>query len=210
MEECNLALGVIRIKKINLMDISSGLYHLCIALLPVLYIINVPGLNISLGTVIILGFVPHSLLYILRDINRKNRIKPIVFLLFYAYLIFRSDGNIARVILCCATFMILYGQMKGTINNSRFRGIIETFAIINVVLLVLQVISYYVLHFQIQYIPRNLIYREYQDSYVFRKFSGLYRPSALFLEPSHFAQYCIFALISALFPEQGKANIKKA
>lgn len=187
------------------------IYHLCIGLLPLLYIINVPGLNISLGTVILIGLVPYSLVFILKGLNQKYRIKAFIFFIFYIYLIFRSDGNISRIILCCATFLILFGQMKGAVNNTKIRNIIETFAIINVALLILQVLSYYGLHFSLQYIPRSLIYEEYQNSYVFREEFGLYRPSALFLEPSHFAQYCIFALISTLFPTQGeKPHIKKA
>lgn len=206
-----MAYPTIRIRKFNPVTFFDDFYHLCIALLPVLYIINVPGINISLGTVILIGFIPHSLLYIFKGINRKNRIKAFFFLVFYIYLIFRSDGNTTRIILCCAAFVLLYGQMKGTVNNAKIRSIIEAFALINVTLLVLQVVSYYGLHIRIQYIPRNLIYEEYQNSYVFRDFSGLYRPSALFLEPSHFSQYCIFALISTLFPAQSNLpNMKKA
>ena len=202
---------VIRIKWFSPAAFFSDFYHLCIALLPVLYIFNVPGLNISLGTVIILGFIPHSLVYIIKGLGKKNRIKVLPFLVFYIYLILRADGNKTRIILCCATFLILYGQMKGAINNYKIRNIIEGFALINVALLILQVISYYGLHVRIQYIPRNLIYKEYQNSYVFLAFSGLYRPSALFLEPSHFSQYCIFALISTLFPEHSnRPNMKRA
>lgn len=206
-----MAYPTIRIRKFNPVTFFDDFYHLCIALLPVLYIINVPGLNISLGTIILIGFVPHSLICVIKGLNRKNRIKAIPFLIFYIYLIFRSDGNVTRIILCCAAFLILYGQMRGGINNDKIRKIIEVFALFNVALLLLQVVSYYGLHIRIQYIPRNLIYEEYQNAYVFRDFSGLYRPSALFLEPSHFSQYCIFALISALFPAHGtQPNMKKA
>lgn len=199
------------IKKNNLHSFFDNFYHLSIALLPVLYIISVPGLGISMGTIIIIGFVPYSLIYILKWFCQKNRVKAYPFFIFYLYLIFRADGNVTRIILCIAAFIIIFGQMKGAINNSKIRKIIESFAVVNVILLVIQVISYYVLHFRIQYIPKGLIYEEYQNAYVFREFSGLYRPSALFLEPSHFSQYCIFALISVLFPEEGKqVNIKKA
>lgn len=205
-----LALGMIKIKQYSLLEIFDDLYHICMALLPVLYIVNVPGFNMSLGTVILLVFVPYSLVFILKGLNHKSKINVFIFFIFYMYLIFRSDGNTTRIILCCTTFIILYGQMKGATKIKKIRKIIETFAIINVILLVLQIISYYGFHFRIQYIPRNLIYKEYQNSYVFREFTGLYRPSALFLEPSHFSQFCIFALISALFPVEGKEHFKKA
>lgn len=198
------------IRGIKPRQLAIELYHLCIALLPVLYIINVPGLNISLGTVILLGFVPHSLVYILKGALKHNRIKPFVFLMLYIYMILRSEGDITRITLCVCAFLILYGQMKGAIDNTRFRRIIEGFAMINVALVIVQVISYYGLHIRIQYVPKELIYEEYQTAYVFREFTGLYRPSGLFLEPSHFSQYCLFAMISALFPEAGKARMKKA
>lgn len=206
-----MAYPTIRIRKFNPVTFFDNFYHLSIALLPVLYIINVPGLNISIGTVILIGFLPQSVICIIKGFNRKNRIKALFFLIFYIYLIFRSDANVTRIILCCTAFLILYGQMKGAIDNDKIRNLIEVFAITNVALLLLQVVSYYGLHIRIQYIPRNLIYEEYQNAYVFRDFSGLYRPSALFLEPSHFSQYCIFALISTLFPAHGtQPNMKKA
>ena len=211
VEGDKLVFPEIKLKRFNPTAFAIDFYHICIALLPAVYIINVPGLNISLGTVILIGFVPHSLIYVIKGINRKNRISAFAFFAFYLYLVFRSDGNPTRIILCCATFLLLYGQMKGAIINEKIRSIIELYAIINVALLILQVVSYYVFHTQIQYIPQKLIYEEYQNSYVFREFTGLYRPSALFLEPSHFSQYCIFALISTLFPAQSsRPNMKKA
>jgi hypothetical protein len=120
------------------------------------------------------------------------------------------DGEISRIIIICSAFIVVSGQINGSLNNSKLRRIIEVFALINVILIVIQVLGYYLLHLHIQYIPRSIVYEEYQNSYVFREFTGLYRPSALFLEPSHFSQYCVFALISSLFPAEGKVKIKKA
>lgn len=199
-----------RIKCLDLLTITDNLFHLCISLLPILYIIKVPLINISLGTVILLAYIPRSLVKIITRINKKTNIKVFVYLVFYAYLILRSDGNISRIILCFASFVILYGNMKGSIKAEKIRKIIEVFALINVCLLIIQIISYYALHLKIHYLPRELVYEEYQNAYVFRDDGGLYRPSALFLEPSHFSQYCIFALISTFFPLHGKANLKKA
>ena len=202
--------GEISLNYYRPMSVFGSLYHFCIALIPVLYIFKFPVLNISLGTVVILAVVPYSIMYILKGINKNYHIHSYVFLLFYVYLILRSDGNTTRIVLCISTFLILWGQMKGATDNARIRNIIEVFALINVALLVIQVVSYYGVHIHIQYLPRVLIYEEYQESYVFRELSGLYRPSALFLEPSHFSQYCIFALISALFPASGPVRMKRA
>ena len=198
------------LKRIKLQEVSKDLYHLCIGLLPVLYAIYVPVLNVGLGTIILLGFVPYAIMFIPNRNFHRSRINSLPFFLFYFYLLFRLDGNISRIILCAASFINLYGQINGAIETEKLRKVVEAFSILNVLLLVIQVISFYLLHFRIQYIPQNLIFEEYRNSYVFEVAEGLYRPSALFLEPSHFAQYCIFALISALFPARGPANVKKA
>ena len=194
----------------DMITLLDNLFHICIALLPILYIIKVPVVNISLGTVILLAYVPRSMACIITRLKQKRNLHVFFFLFFYTYLIFRSDGNLTRIILCSASFILLYGDIRGTINIEKIRKVIEVFAIINVCLLILQIISYYVLHIKIQYIPQGLINEEYQNAYVYRDDSGLYRPSAMFLEPSHFSQYCIFALISVLFPVRGKPNLKKA
>lgn len=205
-----MSLTKIRIKRINAKAIPSDLYHFCFGLLSVLYIANVPVLNISLGTVILIGFAPYSLYYCIRGIGRKKEASSFFFFIFYLYLIYRSDGNIMRIILCITAFINLAGQMSGAIRAEKIRSVVEGFAVLNSILIIIQSFSYYILHNTIQYIPRALIYEEYRNSWVFNTVSGLYRPSALFLEPSHFAQFCVFALISALFPYDGVVNKKRA
>ena len=195
------------IKPISLFD---DIYHICIGLLPVLYILRVPGINLSLSTVIFLGFVPLVIVYIISGITQKMKADVVCFFVFYIYMVLRADGNTTRIIMCIVSFLHLWGMANGTLQSKKIRKIVEEFSLINVVLLIIQVISYYILHFRIQYIPQGLIYQEYQESYVFNNVMGLYRPSALFLEPSHFSQFCIFALISMLFPVEGKVNIKRA
>ena len=189
----------------------SKAYHICIGLLPVLCLLNVPGVNISLGTVLLILFVPHALFEVVQCLkNGKLRVSSFFFFVFYLYMIFRADGSSTRIVLCIAAYINLLGICCGSIKTEKIRKIIEVFAIINFVLIVMQILSYYGLHHRIQYIPQALIHREFKESYVFRDLSGLYRPSALFLEPSHYAQYCCFALISVLFPSDGKVDLKKA
>lgn len=188
----------------------SELYHLCIATLPVIYVIYIPMLNIGLGTVILLLFVPYALSFLLRNSSNHVIITSVFFLLFYIYLIFRSDGNVVRIIMCIASFINLYGMIKGSIDSRKLRSAIELFSLINVWLIIIQIIGYYLFHTRIQFIPQNIIYEEYRNSYVFTAVDGLYRPSALFFEPSHFSQYCIYALISVLFPKSEKVNVKRA
>lgn len=199
-----------KIKSINIFNMLDDIYHICIALISVLYVIKVPIINYSLGTLIIIAYVPRSIYYIINNLNKRNNISFIPFMLFYLYLMFRSDGNIMRIILGCAAFFNIFGIIKGSIEINKLRKIIEIFALINVILLVLQVIVYYGVHYKIQYIPKSIIYEEYTESYVFGDNVGMYRPSALFFEPSHFSQFCIFAILSSLFPIDNKVNIKRA
>ncbi len=188
------------------LGLIGAFYHISIALLPVLYLLWVPGLNLSFGTVILLGFIPYAFYYILKGVYVRNS-TAVFFFLFYGYLILRFEGNISRIMLGCSAFLHLYGMMKGSINSRKIRNIIEIYSLLNVVLLMTQLVSYYFLHIRLQYIPQQLIYEEYRNSFVFAEVSGLYRPSALFLEPSHFTQYCIYGLISTLFPG-GQQKIK--
>lgn len=196
-------------RKLNAID---KVYHFCIGLLPVLYLFNVPVLNISLGTILIILFIPHSLYYVLMGKQHIKRTVSIVpFLFFYVYLLLRYKGNITGTLLCVASFVNLWGIANGSIQAKEIRKVIETFALVNLALIVLQVLAYYGMHIRIVYVPKQLLHSEFQESFLFEQSGGLYRPTALFLEPSHYSQYCCFALISTLFPEKGKKpNIKRA
>ena len=206
----NLIIEPTCVKSIN-NDPLNTLYHWCIGLLPVLCLCNTPFLNISLGSVLLILFVPYVLLRMIPGFKlHKSKVSLFPFLLLYTYIVFRTDGNIARVVLCIAAIIHIYGATRGVINIEKIRKVLEWFAILNAVLIIIQVLSYYGLHMRIQYIPRGIIHREFIESYVFLAPSGLFRPSALFLEPAHYSQYCCFALISALFPARGKANLKRA
>lgn len=192
-------------------DPIGSLYHWCIGLLPVLCLCNTPFLNISLGSVLLLLFVPYVLVQLLPRLRfYKSKVSLLPFLLLYVYIIFRAEGNAARIILCIAAVINILGATNGVIKVEKIRRIMEWFAILNTVLIVLQVLAYYGLHMRIQYIPQSIIHSDFLESYVFEIADGLYRPSALFLEPSHYSQYCCFALISALFPRKGKVDLKRA
>ena len=107
-----MTLKVTQSNRFDLVEMLDWLYNFAIAFLPILYIIKVPGLNMSLGTVILIAYIPRSILYIFTRIQKKSRVKVFVFFIFYVYLIARSDGNVSRIILCCASFLLLYGHMK--------------------------------------------------------------------------------------------------
>ncbi len=197
-------------QQIRLMGIDS-IYTLCVALLPVLCLLNVPVANISLGTVLLLLFAPYAIIRILMALKGgRPRITAFFFFLFYLYLVFRADGSVSYMVLCAATFVHLWGIACGSVHTEKLRRYVELFALLNTALIFLQVLLYYGVHIKLTFLPASLFHRDFRESWVFRNEPGLYRPSALFLEPSHFAQYCCFALISVLFPREGKPNLIQA
>ena len=195
--------------------ITENVFQICIALMPVLYLLNVPILDISLGTVILFVFLPYSALFVWNwfkneRITIKKCIPFLPFAVFYIYLMTRSDGHITHMVLAIVTFIHICGMICGSVKTDKIRKIVVCYAMANVGLVLIQTIGYYIFNVHIQYIPMLLVHEQFQGSYVFRELSGLYRPSALFLEPSHFAAYCCFAIICLLFPRNGKPNLQKA
>ena len=64
--------GKITVKPLNPANLIEWFFHLCIALIPILYVYNFPIVNISMGTVIILGFVPYSLYYLVKTVYCRS------------------------------------------------------------------------------------------------------------------------------------------
>lgn len=195
--------------------VIAELFQVSVAFMPTLYLLNVPFLDLSLGTVILILFLPFSGYYVWSWLKkeglsiRKMRL-AFPFVGFYLYLMIRSADSFSHMILTMATLVHLCGMLCGSVQAEKIRKMMVGFALTNAALVLIQTLAFYVLGLHIQYIPQILVHEQFRESYVFRELSGLYRPSALFLEPAHYAQYCCFALISVLFPLKGKANLVKA
>ncbi len=190
-------------------------FHYVVALMPTLYLLNVPRINVSLGTLLLIVFLPYSFFCILNAwTNEKKGYKELTkylpFALFYLYLCLRSDGNLSFMVLAVATLIHMCGMLCGSVQIKHIQRIMVSFAMCNAGLVLIQTVVYYLLDWHFQFIPQFLVHEQFRGSHVFRELAGLYRPSALFLEPAHFAQYCCFALISVLFPVKGKADIERA
>lgn len=196
-------------------SLATQIFQYCVALMPVLYLLNVPFLNVSLGTVLLIAFLPYSAFYIVCGVANQGS-KPLkltgmlLFALFYLYLCLRADGSISTILLALATLVHMCGMLCGSVQLKKIRKILVTYAMISVGLVVIQTVAYYLLNWRIQYLPQVFVHEQFQESYIFSEESGLFRPSALFLEPSHFAQYCCFAIIAVLFPADGKADVERA
>ena len=64
--------NTLKIKDFNVADMLNDFHHICIALISVLYVLKVPVINLSFGTIIILAYVPRSLYYIINNWDIKK------------------------------------------------------------------------------------------------------------------------------------------
>lgn len=76
--------------------------------------------------------------------------------------------------------------------------------------LILQFISFQVLHVQIKgllsNLPLNYNLSSASEYYSYLNFHNIYRPSSIFIEPAHFSQYVSLALLMELFPLNRKKD----
>ena len=195
---------------VNVVDKTFCIF---IALLPFICIYNFPFIDVSVGTVLLILFLPHLLIKIQLGKVRRTNTRSTVFLVFilYIYLSFRSEGNARQIVLNLTAAITLWAISKGALNENLFRRYLENFAIFNSALVALQVGSHYLLGRNLQFVQFSLLQADYRATYgnALSLFS-LYRPTGLFLEPAYFSEYCLFALISCLFPIYGKPNFRRA
>ncbi|MEZ3487557.1 MAG: hypothetical protein K1W22_13525 [Lachnospiraceae bacterium] len=104
----------------------------------------------------------------------------------------------------------LCGFIVGSVDANKIRSVIEKIAVISAICIFVQVFSHYLLGRNVSFILFSALQRDYKLIYyeqVSSRFS-LYRPTGPFLEPAMLSEYCIFSVISCLFPSDG--SIKKA
>lgn len=193
--------------KLNTIDKA---YHWYIGLLPVLIVYNFPILNFSLGTVLLLMFVPHALLYIVTNVKKTKKISIIPLMIFYVYLCTRADGDINTYIINIAAIIHFGAIISGALQGEYIRKIMVQFAIFNTGLVLVQVLFHYIMRMDLYFVGFSMLQRDFALTYTQAiSSSSLFRPTAMFLEPAFFSQYCLFAIISLLFPQDGLVNIKK-
>lgn len=190
----------------TLLKIRS-VYTVIIALLPVIMIYNVPLVDKGMSTVLLGILTPFALRYILR-IRKFSRTLPVLSL--FLYMLLRSQEDSENAIVMAVALIHILGIFGGSINVSVMRRTIEKTAVFASILVIIQTISYYVLHIRLQFLIRELVLSANQGA-LSTSSGTLYRPSAIFLEPSHFAQFATVALMSVLFPQEGgKVNLRRA
>ena len=192
--------------KVNL----TTVYSVIIALLPVIMIYNVPIVNKGLSTILVGLTAPIALYY---TFTSFKMCPPVWFVcIFFFYCMYRSWGDFESVFLLFMVLIHVLGAFGGSLDFRVMRKTIETVAVFCTYLVIIQYVVYFVFGIRFSFLITNLIINDNQNAVnSFIDGVGMFRPSALFLEPSHLAQYCNLAILSVLFPEgDKKPNLRKA
>lgn len=183
------------------------LYSIIIALLPVISFYRVPFLGFGMATF----FAGITIPYVLYVLLNGEKVPVIVFSLavWMLYFIVRSYDSFQTVFLLIVVLLHVWGALKGSTDIQCFRKTIEIISVAMTFFVLLQTVVYYTAHIKLMFLIKDFVLPDNQY-YVTRVTTGLYRPSALFLEPSHYTQYVCFGMLSALFPYDNKPKMLKA
>ena len=188
-------------------------YAYLITILPVMMMYKIPILNIGVSTF----FALLTALYLgLLLLQRGNRIRwrivgPIT--LYLLWTVIRSGGSVNGMLLNVAVIIHLMAISTGILNISTVKKATIFITTLGATLIIMQTVFHYLLGIHIPMVALDLCLdsmKQYTQSLTtgFSGMSTLYRPSAFFLEPSHFAQYAILAITFCLL--QDRPLYKKA
>ncbi len=190
---------------IQLLDFKA-LYSAVVGVLPVVMCFKIPIVNIGLSTALICLFVVFAVSKIKIGYNVTLKI---VITAVIVYLISRSLLAPFNVVLLLIVYIHLIGFSNGTVDSRITRRTIELVSYVSSYIVIVQTLLYYVFGIRSTLLVEALLIDE-NKYYVANQVmaSGMYRPSAFFLEPSHFAEYCCIGLLSILFPEKNRKSNK--
>lgn len=181
--------------RIDLQDI----YALTIASLPILGLYGFLGFSFGLGVVLISFTGLISVFFFVNSRNKGMSILPI--LITYLYFIIRKQGQYTDQLLLIMALINITGFCYSGLNSSKIKKFILYIAMLNVLLVIIQTVLHYSVGYNMSFINESFL----KDGVNAGTFGGtLFRPSGLFLEPAHFSEYCLMALVSLLFPEEEK------
>jgi hypothetical protein len=163
---------------------------------------RVPGIGIGFSTILIaVGLIPASFLLLAKH-DRINYFLIFLLLLYFGYVITKVEGN--NFLLPIAIIIHIAAISTGVIKTDFLRTCLEKISILASVCVLLQQTAHLFLDVHIPMMFSSLLLEDLAEHYSSALNTGygienIYRPSAFFLEPSHFSQYCIYGLGSFLF-----------
>lgn len=191
---------------------TSKLYALYLAVLPMVSFYRLPGTSLAIATVLTLIMVLYALVIIF---TKKIRVKFTILLPFVLYLLYiMTMSPLLFAILCGAVMIHTFAISTGVVNIQYLRKAIEFISVLAAIVVIMQQVVHITTGIHISPYFGSLFTEGMYDAYGsavetgMSKVSRMYRPCAFFLEPSHFAQYCMIGLGSCLFAQA--SNFKKA
>ena len=194
-----------RLQKNDIITVLDSAVALLLALCPFLQ--HYQGVMVDSRATVLLMIAP----YLVIRLWQTNRVMwvPIVPLVLFSICKILDNGTgvseLGREGLVCLVFL---AAISGLID---FKALVRawiTVAVIGCVLLLAQYVCYYVFDFHLQLIPTRL-FCEGSDQWMGLAETGkisilgnptkMYRPSSIFMEPSHVALYCVPAQLMLLF-----------
>lgn len=183
---------------------TSKLYAYYLIILPLVSIYRLPGASIALATVLTLIMALYAIVIL---IKRKVKVNMLILLPFVLYILYIMTKSTQQFTLLCVMVLIhILAICTGILNVRSFRNGIVHVSIIASVLVIAQQVVHIVSGGHIPLFIGSLLtdgmYEKYRLALITGMSNGMYRPSAFFLEPSHFTQYCMIGLGSSLFHKQ--------
>lgn len=183
-------------------------------MIPVLMMYKFPFTEMSCVTVFVLLFSPIFLLKVIEGICRHNNIyRTLPLFLYCVWAISKCVGRPIDLIL----FVVIYIYITAIVVSNVFdvnkaRKIIENISIIASIVVMVQYVLYYTVGLSSPVVFVHAWLIEYMQNKIdSTTMAGLFRPSAFFAEPAHFAEYTIIGLVSVLFlSTESKLNTTKA
>lgn len=185
------------------------IYTVAIAILPVIMSFKIPFVNIGFSTAIICLFIPYAFLHLW---SVRNFDVKFLFIIVLGYFMYRSLNVPFNIFLILLVLTHVLGATSGSIDIRILRKTIEIISYSFAFIIFAQTLVFYVGNIRTSLLMESMLL-DADKYYVANQLSltGLYRPSAFFLEPSHYAEYCCIGLLSVLFPgSKYDVNIRKA
>lgn len=187
---------------VTLRNFFGKINALFLSLLPVIMVYKTPGLEIGLSTFLIIVFSINALLFNVFYFSFAYVKKVLPIALFLVYVATRNIGFDVFMPIIIILFILAFSA--GAAECSFLKKIIEMVSCVASFCLLIQVVVHAFSYVHIPMIGNNLLLDslkvyEHSINTGYSEVSQMYRPSAFFLEPSHFAQYCIVGLGLSLY-----------
>ena len=169
------------------------LNSIILGILPVIMIYKVPFTKFGFSTLMVAYLAFFSIL-VLHKNDWKLRLEYSLSI-FFLYLIFRNIGNGLHPLFFILSFIVILGSRHDSFNISITLHTIEIVSLFISAIVIIQSLFHYALGINLQTLYGAYILDEYSGILGYRVIGGIFRPAGLFLEPAHFAQYVIIALL---------------